>query len=116
MTSLIALSMTMSGLAYLTQPAMAQAFTHLGFPSYFRIELGIAKLLGVAALLAPVPARVKEWAYAGFGITLISAFLAHFVVDGPSKAVPPVIMLALLAVSYFTWTRRRESSTTAAVS
>ncbi len=79
-TGLIALSMTMSAVAYLTQPVMAQAFTHLGFPSYFRVELGIAKLLGVAALLAPVPARVKEWAYAGFGITLISASLAHFVV------------------------------------
>jgi DoxX-like protein len=40
--------------------------THLGFPAYFRVELSWAKLLGVVLLLAPVPARLKEWSYAGF--------------------------------------------------
>src|SRR5579871_3106493 len=49
-------------------PAAAQAFTRLGFSAgSFRVELSVAKVLGVAALLMPVvPARVKEWAYAGF--------------------------------------------------
>ncbi len=41
-------------------------FTHLGFPAYFRVELSWAKLFGVVLLLAPVPGRLKEWAYAGF--------------------------------------------------
>ena len=59
---------------------MAEAFTHLGFPDYFRVELAWAKLLGVVLLLAPVPARLKEWAYAGFAITLGSALIAHFAV------------------------------------
>ena len=63
---------------------MAEAFTNLGFPAYFRVELAWAKLLGVVLLLAPVPARLKEWAYAGFAITLGSALIAHFAVgDGP---------------------------------
>jgi len=31
----------------------------------------------VLALLLPVPARVKEWAYAGFANNLVSALLAH---------------------------------------
>jgi hypothetical protein len=39
---------------------VAQAFTHLGFPGYFRVELSWAKILGVALLLAPVPARLRE--------------------------------------------------------
>ena len=31
-----------------------------------------------------VPARLKEWAYAGFAITLVSALIAHLAVgDGP---------------------------------
>jgi hypothetical protein len=36
----------------------AEAFTHLGFPAYFRVELSWAKLLGVV-LLAPVLARLS---------------------------------------------------------
>src|SRR5438876_12164565 len=64
---------------------MKGAFAHLGFPDYFRIELTVAKICGVLALLIPgVPARVKEFAYAGFAITLVSASIAHFSSgDGP---------------------------------
>jgi len=109
-TGLFALMMALSGVMYLTQPMMAQAFAHLGFPAYFRVELGVAKLLGVAALLAPVPRRVKEWAYAGFGITLVSAVLAHSVVDGPAKAVAPVVALALLVASYLSGLKREVTS------
>src|SRR5215470_10417380 len=58
-------------------PQVAEAFRHLGFPAYFRVELSWAKLLGVVLLLAPVPARLKEWPYAGFAITLGSALIAH---------------------------------------
>jgi hypothetical protein len=92
--------MAFSGFAYLTQPMMAQAFTHLGFPGYFRVELGIAKLVGAVALLAPVPSRVKEWAYAGFGVTLFSAIVAHATVDGPAKAATPAVFALLLIGSY----------------
>jgi len=105
-TALFSLMMAFSAFAYLTQPMMAQAFKHLGFPSYFRVELAVAKLLGVVALLAPVPDRIKEWAYAGFGITLVSAVIAHSAVDGPAKAAPPVIAAVLLIASYMTRTRR----------
>src|SRR5260370_42680328 len=55
------------------------AFAHLGFPPYFKVELTIAKILGVLALVIPtVPFKVKEFAYAGFAITLVSAAIAHF--------------------------------------
>ena len=44
----------------------------------------MGEALGVVLLLAPVPARLKEWAYAGFAITLGSALIAHLSVgDGP---------------------------------
>ena len=49
-----------------------EASTRLGFTDYFRVELAWAKLLGAVLLLAPVPARLKEWAYAAFAITLVS--------------------------------------------
>jgi hypothetical protein len=57
---------------------VAEAYTHLGFPDYFRIELVLAKLLGIVLLLAPAPARLKEWAYAGSAITLGSALHRTF--------------------------------------
>ena len=53
------------------------AFVHLQLPNYFRIELTLAKTLGVLALLIPsVPLKVKEFAYFGFAITLVSASIA----------------------------------------
>ena len=100
-TGLLSVMMLFSAYAYITQPQMAQGFAHLGFPGYFRIELAIAKVIGIAVLLLPVNARIKEWAYAGFGITFISAFIAHSASGDPvSMRIMPVIALALLSVSY----------------
>lgn len=114
-TGLFAAMMTASAIAYLTSPDMAKAFTHLGFPAYFRVELAVAKLLGVVALLAPVPKPLKEWAYAGFAITLVSAFVAHAAVDGPQTGVPPLIGLGILLLSYMFLHRleKRTASTAA---
>ena len=56
----------------------AKDLQRLGFPDYFRIELVIAKVIGAIVLLLPrTPLRVKEWIYAGFIITMISALTAH---------------------------------------
>src|SRR5215469_16367254 len=72
-TALFCLQMSFTAYAELRLPQVAEAFTHLGFPGYFRVELSWAKLLGVLLILAPAPARIKEWAYAGFAIDLASA-------------------------------------------
>src|SRR5882724_4080292 len=81
---------------------MKGAFTHLGYPSYFRIELTTAKVLGVLALLIPgVPRKVKEFAYFGFGITLVSASIAHFSVGDPALfVIDPLLFLSALIASY----------------
>jgi hypothetical protein len=82
-TVLFCLQTGFTAYAQLRLPQVAVAFTHLGFPAYFRVELAWAKLFGVVLLLTPVPARLKEWAYAGFAINLSSAVLAHLAVgDG----------------------------------
>ena len=84
-TALFCLQMGFTAYAQLRLPQVADAFAHLGFPDYFRLELSWAKLLGVGLLLAPLPARVKEWAYAGFAIDIASAVIAHLAVgDGPA--------------------------------
>jgi len=46
------------------------------------------------------PTKFKEWAYVGFAITFISAFIAHAVVDGFPAPIFPLIPLAFLVVSY----------------
>jgi hypothetical protein len=90
--------------AQLRLPQVAEAFTHLGFPAYFRVELAWAKLLGVVLLLAPVAARIKEWAYAGFAITLGSALIAHFSVgNGPEAWGWAAGTGVLWGISYFFW-------------
>src|SRR4051812_35847522 len=63
-TALFCLQISFTAYAQLRLPQVAEMFTRLGFPAYFRVELSWAKLLGVALLLAPAPARLKEWAYA----------------------------------------------------
>src|SRR5512139_1439447 len=110
-TALFCLQMGFTAYAQLRLPQVAEAFTHLGFPAYFRVELSLAKLLGVALLLAPVPARLKEWAYAGFAITLASALIAHLSVgDGPEAWGWAVATGVLWGLSYVLW-RRRQATT-----
>ena len=105
-TALFCLQIGFTAYAQLRLPQVAAEFTRLGFPAYFRVELAWAKLLGVLLLLAPVPARLKEWAYAGFAITLGSALIAHFSVgDGPEAWGWAAGTSVLWGLSYFFWRR-----------
>ena len=113
-TALLCLQMGFTAYAQLSLPQVAEAFRHLGFPDYFRMELAWAKLLGVVLVLAPVPARLKEWAYAGFAITLASALIAHFSVgDGPEAWGWAAGTSVLWALSYFAWRRLQATPASA---
>ncbi|HEY1744467.1 MAG TPA: DoxX family protein [Granulicella sp.] len=106
-TALFCLEMSFTAY-YELLPQGAEAFTRLGFPaSYFRVELSLAKVVGVVALLVPmVPARLKEWAYAGFAINLISALITHLSLgQGPRSWSPSAITSVLWGFSYFFWRR-----------
>ena len=95
------------------------AFVHLGFPAYFKVELTVAKILGVLALVIPaVPFKVKEFAYSGFAITLVSASIAHF---GRGDArlsvlfvIDPLVFLGLLTVSYVYFVKSHSLAAAAA--
>ncbi len=111
-TALFCLQIGFTAYAQLRLPQVAEAFTHLGFPSYFRVELSLAKFLGVLLLLLPVPARLKEWAYAGFAITLVSALIAHFSVgDGPEAWGWAAATGVLWTISYISWRRLQAAPT-----
>jgi hypothetical protein len=110
-TALFCLQMGFTAYAQLRLPQVAAAFTHLGFPAYFRVQLSWVKLLGVVLLLAPVPARLKEWVYAGFAFDLASAIVAHVSVgDGPQAWGWPAGTGVLWALSYVLWRRRLRTT------
>jgi len=113
-TALFCLEMSFTAYYELLRlPEAAQAFTRLGFASNaFRVELSWAKLAGVVVLLIPTfPARLKEWAYAGFAINLVSALIAHSSIsDRPAAFVPSAMTSVLWGLSYFFW-RQMQAGT-----
>ena len=73
----------------------------LGYPEYFMTLLGTGKLIGAVVLAAPGLKRLKEWAYAGVSIVMISAAASHaFAGDPFSVILPPVVFLGLALGSY----------------
>ena len=102
-TVFVAFIMTSSGVLALTHaPAMMKALAHLGYPAYFSNLLGVAKLSGVCVLLVPGWVRLKEWAYAGFGITILSACYSHLLSGDGFLALEPLITFVALLTSYLT--------------
>ena len=111
-TAIVSLMMIFYAYSYFTNPEVKQGFQHLGFPDYFRVELAIAKILGAIILLAPIKGQVKEWAYAGFAITFISAFIAHSASGDPiNNRIGPIVFLVVLALSYFTYHKAKSVAT-----
>jgi hypothetical protein len=85
----------------LRSEAMAQEMTALGYPLYVMTILGVAKVAGAVALLAPKGPLLKEWAYAGFAFDLLGAIASHaFVADPVVAYVGPIVLLGLGAASY----------------
>ena len=101
-TGILGAMMLFSGFGYLTIETLKAGFVHLGFPAYFRVELAIAKIIGVLVLVIPIISKeIKDSAYIGFAITFISAFIAHTSSGDPiSVAIMPVIFLGILFVSF----------------
>ena len=89
--------------AFTSQTEMAkEGIRHLGYPEYFGLMLTVFKVFGGLALIIPiVPAKMKEWAYAGFAIDFIAAFVSICCVDGFNAIlVAPLIAMILLVLSY----------------
>ena len=107
-TGLILALMTVSGVANVLRPnRVIVELHHLGYPDYFPIMLGVAKLLWVVALTLPGTRRLKEWAYAGFTFDLLAAFVSHYAVrDGTLMHPPLLVAMFVLAVSYTGFLRR----------
>lgn len=97
--------MLFSGVVELMQTESAQkGLIDLGYPVYLNYILGVAKLLGVLAILQNRFKELKEWAYAGFTIDIVGAG-ASFVLNGMGFASTLFVIpfLVVMFVSYFSW-------------
>jgi hypothetical protein len=85
----------------LSSPEWVTIFQQLGYPAYMLPFLGVAKLLGVIALLVPGFNRIKEWAYAGMFFDLVGAVYSALTVGGfnPQMLIM-LIPFGLFALSY----------------
>lgn len=84
------------------QPADVEMMTRLGYPTYLLTILGVWKILGVAAVLIPKNALLKEWAYAGFFFTMSGAIFSHIAAgDGAMEYFGPSLLLVLTVVSWY---------------
>ena len=104
-TAIVSGIFTITSYLYMTHsPVMVAKTVALGYPLFLLNILGLAKILGSLTLIIPkLSSRLKEWAYAGFVFDLIGAIWSHLVVQGAIKALPPVLPLAIVLVSYISW-------------
>src|ERR1043165_6179177 len=86
----------------LSTPDAVTFMTWLGYPKYFIPFIGVAKVLGVIAILIPGYPRIKEWAYAGLVFDLVGAtYSAASVKLDAFGAVFMTVVIILAFVSYF---------------
>lgn len=101
-TVLFCMAMAGSGMMNLLRSeALKESITALGYPEYLMTILGVAKVLGVIALLLPGFPLLKEWAYAGFTFDLLGAAASHAFVGHPLiEMIVPLVFLGLAMASY----------------
>jgi hypothetical protein len=88
-------------------PEVRGVVEQLGYPSYFLIILGVWKMLGAVALLAPRFPLVKEWAYAGVVFTDTGAVASHLTVGYGIGEL--AFLIPLLGLTVLSWSLRPPS-------
>lgn len=88
--------------------AVALLHDHLGYPNHFIQWLSALKVIGAVAILLPmVPARVKEWAYFGFFVDLVTGMVSFIAVGDPVTGWAPMLLfIGVLVLAYLLHHRR----------
>jgi hypothetical protein len=104
-TIVFAAFMLYSGISELMHTESAnKILTDLGYPLYLNDILGIAKVLGVIALVQTRFLTIKEWAYAGFTIDICGAMMSFLLIGwGIMPVITTLPFLIVLAASYYLW-------------
>ena len=112
-TILFAVLMTFSAIPNLLNTPESKQFMHdmLGYPVYIIPFIGLAKLLGVIAILIPGLKKIKEWAYAGLFFDLAGAVYSGIAV---ADGVDPMMLTLLVWIvpgilSYIFWNKKMNT-------
>ncbi|EPF1293933.1 MULTISPECIES: DoxX family protein [Enterobacterales] len=100
-----------SAALYLTKKAWVRdTLSRLDYPATYLIPFMIViKILGPIAILSRISMPISDLAYAGIFFHLLLSGMAHLGVRKPLGALPAVIGLALLVVSFSTQNSARTS-------
>ncbi len=104
--ALICITQGIMPILTLNNPDSNEVFKHLGYPYYFVIMLAVFKLIGgLILVIPPIPKRIKEWVFAGYGIDFICASISFLAVDGTTGAIFtfPLISLLVLILCYISY-------------
>jgi len=108
-TSLFAFIMLGSAIPDIfSHPVAIEGFKQMGYPAYLLPFIGIAKLLGVVAILVPGFPRIKEWAYAGLVIDLVGATYSIISVGEPASAWGFMALPLFLAAGSYIFYHKKE--------
>lgn len=101
-TTILVLSMLWGGYLDASQNELAVAgITSLGYPAYFAIIIGVAKILGVIGILQNKVRFLRSFAYAGFIFDTLGAFVSTLLAGmAIMYAVPALISLVIVLVSF----------------
>ncbi|MFV5703322.1 DoxX family protein [Flavobacterium sp. XS2P12] len=106
---LLAVFFAISGFMEITKnPSTYPKTLRMGYPPYFILTLGIAKIAGVITLLIPNLKRLKEWAIAGFTFDVIFAFISGRAIDSNADCIKAVIVFCILMLTYFLLLKRES--------
>jgi hypothetical protein len=95
----------------LAVPDAVTMITILGYPEYFVRFIGVAKLLGVIAILIPGFKIIKEWAYAGLFYDLIGATYSATAKGGFDPRITFMVLpLGFLFLSYYPWHKEMKTA------
>jgi hypothetical protein len=87
-------------------PEWIKIITGLGYPEYFVQFIGIAKLLGIIAILIPGFRRIKEWAYAGLFFDLFGVVFSALNFGFQPPLLTMALPIGFLFASYFLWHKK----------
>ncbi|WP_169091451.1 DoxX family protein [Paenibacillus sp. PL91] len=108
-TGLVALLMGLGSLPNILSSADSIAlFQQLGYPAYLLPFLGVAKLLGVIAIILPGFPRIKEWAYAGLTFDLAGATFSFIAIGTAAEGIFMILGFLVIAGSYVTYHKIRK--------
>lgn len=109
-TALLALLYLTTAMLYITKKEwVRQILGELNYPAHYLVPLMIVvKVLGSLAILLRISVPLSDLAYAGIFFHLLLSGSAHLGVRKPNGAVPAVIGLVLLVVSFATQNAARD--------